>query len=106
MTAEIENKASTTKSVQFRILCGSPELKFYDKTNGTLLSSPYNGTYYIMRYPKTRTMLSGEKWSISIVIKGLDHGSTSVTYTLYLEIYSDTQLAQRKSIQLTVNRQS
>lgn len=106
LTVAIENKAPSSKSVQFRIFCGSPELKFYDKINGTLLSTPYNGTYYVMRYPKTRTMLTGEQWSIAITIKGLDHGSSSVTYTIYLEIYSDNQLYQRKSIQLTVNRQS
>ena len=108
LTITIENKAPNPKSVEFRIVYGSPQLLFYDKINGTLLSvSPilvYNGMNYTITYPKIRVMNAGEQWSLPIWIKGLDPGGSSYTYTIYLEIYSDNKLSQRTSIQLTVNR--
>lgn len=104
LTATIQNRAPTTKTVELRILYGTPNLLFYDKINSTLLSNQNNGTYYIVRYPKTTKMLSNEQWTIGIIIKGLDSGSLSNTYNIILELYADNQFSQTKTISLTINR--
>lgn len=106
LTITIQNKAQGPKAVQLRIVYSSPQLQFYDKTNKTLSlssSAVYNSVNYTVTYPKTTVMLPNEQWILSIWIKGLDPGTTSYTYTIYLELYSDNALSQRKSIQLTVS---
>lgn len=107
LTIVIDNKASNPKPVEFRIICttGSEELRFYYKINGTLLPEPvWNGRNYTITYPKTRIMNAGEQWTIPLLVKGVNPGEGDYTYTIYLEVYSENKLSQRKSIQLTVRR--
>lgn len=102
----IQNKAQDPKTVELKIIYGSSQLQFYDKINKNNLSSSavYNSRNYTITYPKTLVMNAGEQWGLPIWIKGLDPGGSSYMYTIYLEIYSDNALSQRKSIQITVTR--
>jgi hypothetical protein len=104
LTATIQNRAPATKTVELRVLCGTQKLVFYDQVNGTILASNYNGTYNIIRYPKTTKMLYNEQWTIGITVKGLDSQSLSNTYSIILELYADSQPAQTKTLLITVNR--
>ena len=41
--------------------------------------------------------------SVSILVKGLDPKVNSVRYTIFLEVWADGALSERKSVQLTVS---
>lgn len=107
LTVIIENQGTRPYSVEYRIVgtFGSDQLRFYDKINGTLLPGPvWNGKNYTITYPKTKNMNTGEQWSISVLVKGLDPGGDFAKYTVFLEVWADKALSDRKSIQLTVTR--
>lgn len=103
LTILLENKVSNSHKVELHIVYGSDKIKFYDKINATLLPNPVqNPKNLTITYPKTMDMLPNDKLTISLLIKGLDPGVDSYTYSIYLEAWSDGSLSDRQSIQLTV----
>jgi hypothetical protein len=43
-----------------------------------------------------------EKWSISIIVEGLDIGQEAYTYIITLEAWSDGECSDNEEIKLTV----
>ena len=107
LTSIIRNSGQSPYLVEYRILgvFNSHQLIFYDTISSENLSNPgWNGENYTIIYPTTWLMNTEEERTISITIEGLDPKVDSATYTIFVEVYADNVLAERKSIQLTVNR--
>jgi len=106
LTVIIENKGARPYSVEYRIVgtFKSDQLLFYDKISGALLNSSETGKNYTIIYPQTRNMNTGEQWSVSVFVKGLDPKGDFATYTIFLEVWADKAFSERKSVQLKVTR--
>lgn len=106
LTVVIENKgARSYSSVEFRIVgrFNSSQLRFYDGISGASLPEPVlTGSNYTITYPKTWPLDVGGKLTIPVIINGLDPRISSITYPIYLEVWADKALSDRKSVQLTV----
>ena len=104
ITIVIENTASHPRTAGIHIVyTPTDRLQFYDKINRTLLpdpqTTPNNNT---ILYPTTLVMQPKEKWTISIVVKGLDIGQEAYTYIIILEAWSDGEFSDNEAIKLTV----
>ena len=108
LTSLIRNSGQRPYSVEYHIVgfFNSSQLLFYDKISGVLLSNPgWNGKNYTIIYPTPLLMNTGDERTVSVIIKGLDpKPADPATYTIFVEVYADNILAERKSIQLTVRR--
>lgn len=107
LTVVIKNNDQRSYTAKYRIIgtFRNDQLQFYYKVNSTLLPNPiYNGQNYTITYPETWLLNIAEERSVSVYIKGLDPKVDSATYTIFVEVFADNVLTERKSIQLTVRR--
>jgi len=105
LTVIIENKASRPYSVEYHIVgrFNTSQLRFYDKINSAPLPDPvWNGNNYTITYPKVWDMDTGARLNVSVLVKGLDPGINDITYPIFVEVWTDKILVERKSVQLTV----
>ncbi|MFH0897763.1 MAG: hypothetical protein V1850_06950 [Candidatus Bathyarchaeota archaeon] len=106
LTVVIENKGSKQYSVEYHIVgtFASDQLQFYDKITSVVLTPSTTGNNYTINYSSPRKMNTGEQWTISVYVKGLNPKATAYAYTIYLEAWADGALADRKIVQLTVTQ--
>lgn len=104
MTIVLENTDSLPRTAGLHIVyTPTDKLKFYDKINRTLLPDPQttsrNNT---ILYPTTLIMQPNEKWTISLLVEGLDIGQEAYTYIITFEAWSDGNFSDTEEITLTV----
>ncbi|UCH37557.1 MAG: hypothetical protein JSV76_07785 [Candidatus Bathyarchaeota archaeon] len=104
ITIVLENTDSLPRTAGIRIVyTPTDKLKFYDKINRTILpdpqTTPRNNTII---YPTTLIMQPKEKWTISILVEGLDIGQEAYTYIITLEAWSDGAFSDAEEIKISV----
>jgi hypothetical protein len=104
ITIVLENTDSLPRTAGVNIVyTPTDKLKFYDKINQTILpdpqTTPRNNTII---YPTTLIMQPKEKWTISILVEGLDIGQEAYTYIITFEAWSDGAFSDTEEIKITV----
>ncbi len=106
LTVLIENKEARQHSAEYRIV-GSfkgDQLMFYDRIDGKALESVWNGRNYTIVYPQTWSLDAVERREVSVYVRGLDPKTDSATYTIFVEVWADKALSERRYVQLKVTR--